>query len=71
MSWKYFLKTLLRNVILIFVITMPLLGLIGYFTGGKAGFVQGVNWGFVLGLVIMPFMTFVLIYRYWAKSGAR
>jgi drug/metabolite transporter (DMT)-like permease len=67
MNWKLFLLRFLRNIVVGTLLTMGVLGLIGYLLGGREGFENMLMWGLVLGLLgsFSSGLAMIVSAKYW------
>jgi hypothetical protein len=70
MNWKTFLVKFLRNLIVGTLLTMAVLGLIGYLLGGMAGLNNMVLWGLGLGLLgsFSSGLAMIVSAKYWGVA---
>lgn len=66
MNWRSFFKVFLRNIIVITALATIGLGLFGYLVAGREGLVNAATWGFILGLVSIPYSAVTIISKYWS-----
>lgn len=71
MNWKAFFIEFFRFVVLAILGATLALGVVGFFVDGRNGFVNGATWGFVLGLVSVPFTAFTMLAKYWGDVSGR
>ena len=58
-------------MVVVILLAVTILGLIGYLVAGMDGLVNGATWGFVLGLVSVPFFAFLVLAKYWGDYAGR
>jgi hypothetical protein len=71
MDWKKFFKLLLRNTVIAVTLTTIVLGTFGFLVAGKEGVLNGVTWGFILGLISVPFLASAIYAKYWGDYAGR
>jgi len=67
MNWKLFLVKFLRNIVVGTLLTMAILGMIGYLLGGMEGFNNMLRWGLILGLLgsFSSGLAMIVSAKYW------
>lgn len=66
MNWRHFFVIFLRNVIVVTAAATIGLGLFGFVLAGREGLVNGASWGFILGLLSIPYSAVMIFYRFWS-----
>ena len=70
MDWKMFLVKFLRNMVVGTLLTVTVLGLIGYLLGGMAGLTNMALWGLALGLLgsFSSGLAMIVSAKYWGVA---
>lgn len=61
MTLKRFLVIFVRNSVIAVVLSVVILGGLGFLLAGRTGLENGAFWGLLLGLLSMPFVGFSLL----------
>jgi membrane associated rhomboid family serine protease len=69
MNWKIFFYVFIRNIVLGIVLGAVALGLFGLIIAGQEGFIGGVYWGAIVGLIGGVLSGLMMSYRFWERPG--
>ena len=71
MNWKTFFIKFFRNVVISVVLSVVILGLLGYLLGGTVGLVNMAYWGLALGLLGGFSIGIGMIFqaKFWGGEG--
>ena len=71
MNWKKFFKVFFITGLATLLAASLLLGIVGFFLAGVSGFQNGLYWGFIIGLVSIPFTAISIFARFWGDVAGR